>query len=82
MRPVAGLTLALALLASSLGGAATKDEPPDREMLRMMEFLREMEVVKQMEMLRDMHVVENAGDQSKNPPPQKPAPGKKKEILK
>ena len=51
-------------------------------MLKMMEFLREMEMIKQMEMLRDMHVVENTGDQSKNPAPQKSTPGKKKEILK
>ena len=48
----------------------------------MMELLREMEVVKQMEMLREMHVVENAGDQGKNPMPQKSTPGKKKEPLK
>jgi hypothetical protein len=35
-----------------------------------------------MEMLRDMHVVESAGDQAKDPTPQKSTPGKKKEILK
>jgi hypothetical protein len=82
MRPLAGLILAFALLVPSVGIAATKDEPPDREMLKMMEFLREMEMIKQMEMLRDMHVVESAGDQAKNPTPQKSTPGKKKEILK
>ena len=82
MRPIGALILSLALLVSSAGGAATKDEPPDREMLKMMELLREMEVVKQMEMLREMHVVENAGDQGKNPTPQKSTPGKKKETLK
>jgi hypothetical protein len=82
MRPPAGLILALVLLVPSVGGVATKEEPPDREMLKMMEFLREMEMIKQMEMLRDMHVVENTGDQSKNPTPQKSTPGKKKEILK
>ena len=48
----------------------------------MMELLREMEVVKQMEMLREMHVVENTGEQGKNPTPQKSTPGKKKEPLK
>jgi hypothetical protein len=82
MRPVVAFILFLALLVSSLGIAATKDEPPDREMLKMMEFLREMEMIKQMEMLRDMHVVESAGDQAKNPTPQKSTPGKKKEIQK
>lgn len=68
------------LFYSSVGFAATRDEPPDREMLKMMEFLREMEMIKQMEMLRDMHVVENAGDQAKTP--QKPARGRKKETPK
>ena len=82
MRPPSRLILAFALLLPSVGGAATKEEPPDREMLKMMDFLREMEMIKQMEMLRDMHVVESAGDQSKNPIPQKSTPGKKKEILK
>jgi hypothetical protein len=82
MKLAVGLVLPLALLVSSVGVAATKDEPPDREMLKMMEFLREMEMIKQMEMLRDMHVVESTGDQSKNPTPQKSTPGKKKEILK
>jgi hypothetical protein len=82
MRLPAGLILSFALLVPLLGVAATKEEPPDREMLKMMEFLREMEMIKQMEMLRDMHVVESAGDQAKNPTPQKSTPGKKKEILK
>ena len=76
MTPVVGFILSIALLVSSAGIAATKDEPPDREMLKMMEFLREME------MLRDMHVIESAGDQAKNPTPQKSTPGKKKEIQK
>ena len=82
MRSLAGLILVFALLVPSVGVAATKDEPPDREMLKMMEFLREMEMIKQMEMLRDMQVVESAGDQAKDPTPQKSTPGKKKEILK
>jgi len=82
MRPPVELILSFALLVSSVGVAATKDEPPDREMLKMMEFLREMEMIKQMEMLRDMHVVENAGDQAKTPTPAKSTPGKKKEIQK
>jgi hypothetical protein len=81
MRPPAGLILAFVLLVSA-GVAATKDEPPDREMLKMMEFLRDMEMIKQMEMLRDMHVVESTGDQSKSPTPSKSTPGKKKEMLK
>jgi hypothetical protein len=82
MKLPVGLILSFVLLVPVLGVAATKDEPPDREMLKMMEFLREMEMIKQMEMLRDMHVVESVGEQAKNPTPQRSTPGKKKEILK
>lgn len=77
------LALVLALSMSSVSFAATKDaEPPDREMLKMMEFLREMEMIKQIDMLQDMHNFENSADRAKNPASQKAAPGKSKEIVK
>ena len=62
--------------------AATKDsEPPDREMLKMMELLREMEMIKQIDMLQDMQRLENS-DPVKDSAAQKSAPGKKKETPK
>jgi hypothetical protein len=70
------VTLFLALSAAS-AAAATRDEPPDREMLKMMEFLKEMEMIKQMEMLRDMQVVEASGEPAKSAPAQKPPPRKR-----
>jgi len=82
MRPVFAMMLPLVLFVSSPGVAATKDERPDREMLKMMELLREMEMIKQMEMLRDLHVVESGGDHAKNSMPQKSTPPRKKETLK
>ena len=82
MRSVFAMILPLVLFVSSPGVAATKDEPPDREMLKMMELLREMEMIKQMEMLRDMHVVESGVDSAKNSMPQKSTPPRKKETLK
>ncbi len=58
----------LVLLAAVTGRAATKDQQPDRAMLRMMDFLREMEMIKQMEILHDMHDLQAlAGDQVKTP---------------
>lgn len=76
-----GLTLALMLAAAPSATAATKDqELPDREMLRMIEFLKEMEMIKQIEMMQELHRVEAVGDQVKNARPPKPA--QKKEILK
>ena len=77
-----GLGLAALSFASSLLIAATKDnEQPDKEMLQMMDFLREMDVIRQMDMMQDMPNVEYAGDQLKDPSPQKPPP-KKKETAK
>jgi hypothetical protein len=77
------LWLLLVLLAAITARAATKDQQPDREMLRMMDFLREMEMIKQMEILRDMHAVEGlAGDQVRNTHPSKPPPARKKEAVK
>jgi len=75
--------LSLALLAASSGFAATKNSPvPDREMLRMLEFLRDMEMLRQMEMFRDMHHLESAREPIKTTAPQKAAPSKKKETMK
>ena len=83
MKQLRCLCLLLVLLAAVTGRAATKDQQPDREMLRMMDFLREMEMIKQMEILRDMHAVEGlADDQVRNTNPSKPPPARKKEAVK
>jgi hypothetical protein len=76
-------TLLVLLLAAPPCFAATKDaDRPDREMLRIMEFLREIEMLKQMELMRDMQEVEHAGDKPPNGTAQKSLPGKKKEATK
>ncbi|MBM2804550.1 MAG: hypothetical protein HW419_2443 [Deltaproteobacteria bacterium] len=78
-----GLTLALLLAAAPSAAAASKDqELPDREMLRMIEFLKEMEMIKQIELMQDLHHVDAVGDQVKNARQPKPAPAQKKETLK
>ena len=78
-----GLTLALLLAAAPSAAAASKDqELPDREMLRMIEFLKEMEMIKQIELMQDLHHVDTVGDQVKNARRPKPAPAQKKETLK
>jgi hypothetical protein len=62
--------------------AATKDaDQPDREMLRMMEFLREIEMLKQMELMREMQQVEPIGDSSPRPASDKSSTTKKKEPI-
>ena len=48
------------LTLPAVGLAATKDrQPPDREMVKMIEFLRQMEMIKQMDMMRDMQHLED-----------------------
>lgn len=83
MRQVIGLTLLLVLAVSTAGFAASKDsQPPDKEMLRMMDFLREMEMIKQADMMQDLSQVERVGDQNSDAPVQKPLPSKRKEAAK
>lgn len=77
-----GWLVCLVLTAPALAWGAARDEPPDREMLKMIEFLRDMEMIKQMEMLRDMQNVENADELAKSATPERSAPGKKKETAK
>jgi len=76
------LLLFLLLALPPAGLAATKGvEPPDKEMLRMMDFLREMEMIKQVEMMQDLSQVEQ-GDPGSDNRLQKPLPTKKKEAAK
>ena len=66
-----------------VGFAAGKDnESPDKEMLRMMDFLREMEMIKQAEMMQDLSQVERVGDQNSDTRVQQPLPSKRKEAAK
>jgi hypothetical protein len=63
--------------------AATKQvEQPDKEMLRMMDFLKDWEVINNMEMMKDMQQVAP----ETNPPPRagarEPTPMRKKEAAK
>lgn len=74
----------LVLFGAVPGRAATDDQQhPDREMLRMMNFLREMEMLKQVEILRDMHTVESLADnQLRSTHLSKPPTAHKKEAVK
>ena len=72
--------LVLLLAAAPVSGATKDQAPPDKEMLKMMEFLREMEMIKQMEMMRDMQQVETIGAQARESAPRKAAPAKKEKA--
>ena len=73
----------LVLAVSTAGFSANIDNfVPDKEMLRMMDFLREMEMIKQAEMMQDLSQVEQVRDQSPDTRPRKPLPSKSKEAAK
>ena len=77
------LVVAALVLAPVASSSATKQQsPPDKEMLKMLEFLRDMEMIKQLDMMQDLHTIEAANDQAKNHPAPKSIPGQKKENAK
>lgn len=83
MRSSHWLTFLVALLASSpLNGATQDNTRPDKEMLRMLDFLREMELIKHAEMMQDLSHVEQVGDHEPSTSVQKMPPAKKKEAPK
>jgi len=73
----------LSLVLVPAASAASKEpEPPDREMLRMMDFLKDMEVIKNLEMMKEVRQLEQMGDQPpRNSGPPSP-PAKRKEGIK
>lgn len=64
--------------------AATKQaEQPDKEMLRMMDFLKDWDVINNMEMMKDMQQVAPETGQAPQPSSvREPTPLKKKEAAK
>ena len=77
------LALALVLAAAPpVLGAAKDQQPPDKEMLKMLEFLREMEMIKRVDMMQDLHHVEAVDDRAMNSMQPKAVPVKKKETPK
>ena len=76
-------SLALLLCTAQPVASATPDrELADKEMLKMIDFLRDMEMIKQMEMLQDMQHLEASGDAPTNKAPRKAASSTAKENRK
>lgn len=76
--------LLLIFMMQPLGSpAATKQaEQPDKEMLRMMDFLKDWDVINNMEMMKDMQQIAPEVGQSPRPSARAPAPLQKKEAAK
>ena len=67
----------LALTPLAVSAASKEVEPPDREMLRMLDFLKDMEVIKNMEMMKDMRQLEQMRDQASRDSGRTSTPAKK-----
>ena len=72
-----GVSLMLWMSAAALAARA-ESAPPDRKMLRMMDFLRDMEMIKQIDMLQDMHNLAQGDVSAKAAPERKSAPANKR----
>ena len=76
-----GVSLMLWMSAAALAARA-ESAPPDRKMLRMMDFLRDMEMIKQIDMLQDMPNLAQGDVSTKTAPERKSTPAKQKESAK
>ena len=77
------LPLVVVLIAApAVFGATQQQQLPDKEMLKMIEFLREMEMIKQLEMMRELDRAESLKEPATNSLPQKPALAKRKDAPK
>ncbi|MGE5820236.1 MAG: hypothetical protein ACM37Z_19580 [Deltaproteobacteria bacterium] len=83
MRKAPWLLLLLWVMKSPGSFAATKQvEQPDKEMLRMMDFLKDWDVINNMEMLKDLQQVAPETGQPPRAGAREPVPAQKKEAAK
>jgi hypothetical protein len=83
MRKAPWLLLLLWMMEPLGSSAATKQvEQPDKEMLRMMDFLKDWDVINNMEMMKDLQQVAPEADQPPRGGAREPGPARKKEAAK
>ena len=83
MRKRPWLLLLLWMMNPPGSSAATKQvEQPDKEMLRMMDFLKDWEIINNMEMMKDMQQVAPETQQPSRSGARAPTPTRKKEASK
>lgn len=82
MRHRRWLLLAILLFPLSSMAATKQTETPDKEMLRMMDFLKDWEVINNMEMMKDMQQVAPETQPSSRAGARSPAPARKNEAAK
>jgi hypothetical protein len=72
----------LVLTPPAVSAVSKEVEQPDKEMLRMLDFLKDMEVIKNMEMMKDIRQLERMRDQASRDPGRPSTPTNKKELAK
>ena len=83
MRKAPWLLLLLWMMMPPATLAATKQvEQPDKEMLRMMDFLKDWDVINNMEMMKDLQQIAPDAGQLLCAGAREPAPPRKKEAAK
>ena len=72
----------LLLTPPAVSAASKEVAQPNREMLRMLDFLKDMEVIKNMEMMKDIGKLEQMRDQVSRDPGRPSTPTTKRESAK
>lgn len=81
MRRIAWIFLLLLFCSSSFAGTK-QEELPDRELLKLMEFLREWDMIKDLDMMRQLGNLDRAQEPTAEPGPQQGQRGKTKDKQK
>jgi hypothetical protein len=76
------LLFSLVMTPPVVSAASKEVAQPDREMLKMLDFLKDMEVINNIEMMKDLRQVEQLRDQVSRDPGRPSRPTTKKEPAK
>ena len=74
--------LVLLLLPQPLTLAATQQDKPEKEMIKLLEFLRQWDMIKDLDLLRALPAIEGEGEDGATTSSRKEFPARKKEIIK
>lgn len=82
VRMVSCIALLFFLWPNALGRAATKQETPDKEMLKLMDFLQHWDMIKDLDLIRDFSQVEADAERATTASSGKGLPPRKREPTK
>lgn len=74
--------LVLLLLPAPLNLAATQQDKPEKEMIKLLEFLQQWDMIKDLDLMRELPAMEGEGEHGATTSSRKESPARKKEIIK